>query len=72
MLTKREREIAEMYYKGYSEQTIMSTLFIERSTLNTHKANIFRKMKVHSLSELLSLKIQELEIKNQYMKDYYM
>lgn len=51
-LTEREREILQLLIKGNSYKEIASTLFISVETLNSHIKNIYRKLNVHSRSEL--------------------
>ena len=51
-LTKREKEILESLVKGLSYKEIAGSLFISIETLNTHIKNIYRKLDVHSRSEL--------------------
>ena len=51
-LTEREKEILLLLIKGNSYKEIASALFISVETLNTHIKNIYRKLNVHSRSEL--------------------
>jgi DNA-binding NarL/FixJ family response regulator len=51
-LTEREKEILHLLIKGNSYKEIASTLFISVETLNSHIKNIYRKLNVHSRSEL--------------------
>lgn len=51
-LTEREKEILSFLIKGFSYKDIAGTLFISVETLNSHIKNIYRKMNVHSRSEL--------------------
>jgi len=51
-LTSREREILNLLIKGYSYKEIAAALFISVETLNSHIKNIYRKLDVHSRSEL--------------------
>ena len=53
-LTEREKEILLLLMKGLSYKEIASHIFISVETLNTHIKNIYRKLKVHSPSELAS------------------
>lgn len=52
LLTDREKEILHWLIKGYSYKEIASTIFISVETLNSHIKNIYRKLNVHSRSEL--------------------
>jgi DNA-binding NarL/FixJ family response regulator len=51
-LTGREKEILQLLIKGNSYKEISATLFISVETLNSHIKNIYRKLNVHSRSEL--------------------
>lgn len=51
-LTDREKEILQLLIKGNSYKEIASSLFISVETLNSHIKNIYRKLNVHSRSEL--------------------
>lgn len=51
-LTVREREILQLLVKGNSYKEISQLLFISVETLNSHIKNMYRKLNVHSRSEL--------------------
>jgi DNA-binding NarL/FixJ family response regulator len=51
-LTTREKQILQFLVKGMSYKEIAATLFISVETLNSHIKNIYRKLNVHSRSEL--------------------
>ncbi len=51
-LTQREKEILQLLIKGLSYKEIASNIFISLETLNSHIKNIYRKLDVHSRSEL--------------------
>jgi DNA-binding NarL/FixJ family response regulator len=51
-LTTREKAILQMLVKGMSYKEIASDSFISVETLNSHIKNIYRKLNVHSRSEL--------------------
>jgi len=51
-LTEREKDILHLLIKGLSYKEIASTIFISVETLNSHIKNIYRKLNVHSRSEL--------------------
>ncbi len=51
-LTTREKAILQSLVKGLSYKEIAATSFISIETLNTHVKNIYRKLNVHSRSEL--------------------
>ncbi|MGG7438595.1 response regulator transcription factor [Chryseobacterium arthrosphaerae] len=54
-LTKREMEIAEMYAEGYGNLEIANNLNIKQNTVSTIKKNIFEKLKIENLVELIEL-----------------
>jgi DNA-binding NarL/FixJ family response regulator len=51
-LTEREKEILQLLIKGNSYKEIAGAIFISVETLNSHIKNIYRKLNVHSRSEL--------------------
>jgi DNA-binding NarL/FixJ family response regulator len=51
-LTEREKEILQLLIKGNSYKEIAAAIFISVETLNSHIKNIYRKLNVHSRSEL--------------------
>lgn len=51
-LTSREKEILQLLVRGFSYKEIASEIFISVQTLNSHIKNIYRKLNVHSRSEL--------------------
>lgn len=54
-LTKRELEIAEMYAEGLGNLEIANRLNIKQNTVSTIKKNIFEKLKIENLVELIDL-----------------
>ncbi len=52
-LTSREREIVQLLSEGRSTKEVASSLNISVKTAETHRANIMRKLKIHSVSELV-------------------
>jgi len=50
-LSKREMEILRLAARGMSNQDIATQLYLSRSTIQAHLANIFRKMDVGSRTE---------------------
>lgn len=59
-LTKREKDVAELSYKGLGYNEIAQALFIARSTVNVHFMNIYSKLGINNRAQLLALKIKEL------------
>jgi DNA-binding CsgD family transcriptional regulator len=51
-LTEREKGILQLLIKGLSYKEIAGSIFISTETLNSHIKNIYRKLNVHSRSEL--------------------
>lgn len=58
-LTKKEMEVARLLAKGYARKDIAAILHISEETVNTHAKNIFKKLKIHSRSDLLSHSIND-------------
>jgi two-component system response regulator NreC len=52
-LSTREREIFDLVVRGYSNASISEELSISVKTVETHRANINRKLAVHSSTQLL-------------------
>jgi DNA-binding NarL/FixJ family response regulator len=52
-LTSREREIVQLLAEGKSSKEVAVALGISVKTAETHRANIMRKLEVHSVSELV-------------------
>jgi DNA-binding NarL/FixJ family response regulator len=52
-LTSREREIVQLVSEGKSTKEVASLLGISVKTAETHRANIMRKLQVHSVTDLV-------------------
>lgn len=52
MLSMREIEIVQLIHQGCSNLSISEKLFLSPQTVATHRKNIFRKLNVHSATEL--------------------
>ena len=52
-LSAREREIFDLVVRGFSNASISEELAISVKTVETHRANINRKLAVHSSTQLL-------------------
>jgi DNA-binding NarL/FixJ family response regulator len=52
-LSAREREIVQLLAEGKSSKEVAVTLGISVKTAETHRANIMRKLEMHSVSELV-------------------
>jgi DNA-binding NarL/FixJ family response regulator len=57
-LTSSEVEIIRLLAEGLTAKEIASKKFISVHTVNTHRKNIFRKLKVNSTSELIMFSIR--------------
>ena len=53
LLTNREREIVRLVAEGKSTREISILLGVSAKTAETHRSNIMRKLKLHSVSELI-------------------
>jgi len=52
-LTSREREIVQLLAEGKSSKEVASSLCISVKTAETHRANIMRKLQLHTVTELV-------------------
>lgn len=53
LLTKREQEVLVAIAKGYSTKEISTRFFISENTVETHRQNIFLKLKAHNMADLV-------------------
>jgi two-component system response regulator NreC len=53
LLTGREREILQLLAEGKSNKEVASLLGISLYTVETHRANILRKLNLHTVPELI-------------------
>jgi predicted ATPase/DNA-binding CsgD family transcriptional regulator len=58
LLTVREREIAQLIARGYSNHQIAEELVIASSTAERHVANILTKLRAHSRAEIAAWAVQ--------------
>lgn len=63
-LTNRQREIVQLLAEGKSSKEVAVTLNISVKTAETHRANIMRRLELHSVSELVryAVKNQIIEV----------
>ena len=54
LLTKREKEIISYLTKGWSNKKISEHIHISENTVHTHRKNIYKKIKVRNISELIA------------------
>jgi len=52
-ITSREREIVQLLSEGKSSKEVAALLNISVKTAETHRANIMRKLQMHTVSELV-------------------
>lgn len=57
-LTGREREVIQLLAEGKSSKEVSAELHISTKTAETHRANIMRKLKLHSVSDLVRYAIR--------------
>ncbi len=57
-LTSRERQIVQLLAEGKSSKEIASALNISIKTAETHRANIMRKLNLHSLADVVRYAIR--------------
>jgi DNA-binding NarL/FixJ family response regulator len=57
-LTSREREVIQLLAEGKSSKEVAATLSISVKTAETHRANIMRKLNLHSVSDLVRYAIR--------------
>lgn len=53
MLTGKEREVFDFYFQGKTVKEIIALLGLQESTVRFHNKNIYSKLGVHSLKQLL-------------------
>jgi DNA-binding NarL/FixJ family response regulator len=52
-LTGREREVLQLAAEGHGNSEIAARLFISRRTVESHRANLFEKLGLHSQTDLV-------------------
>ena len=53
LLSTREKEVLQLLASGKSNREIAELLFISVATVETHRTNIFQKLHLHNLAELI-------------------
>jgi len=53
LLTLREKEILQLLVSGKTNREVADQLFVSVATVETHRNNIFQKLHLHSLPELI-------------------
>ena len=54
-LSRRERQVFELLAAGYSNAELVKSLGVSLPTAKQYKAEVMRKLKLRSLSELIQL-----------------
>jgi two-component system, NarL family, response regulator NreC len=57
-LTTREKEVFQLAVEGYGNVDIATRLFISARTAETHKANMMRKLSLHSQTDLIKYAVK--------------
>ncbi len=57
-LTSREREILQMIAEGKSSKSVSSILNLSLKTVEAHRQNIMRKLKIHNIVKLVKFAIR--------------
>lgn len=57
-LTPRQREVLQLIAEGNSNYEIAAALNISRRTAETHRASIMRRLRVHSISEIVRFAVR--------------
>jgi DNA-binding NarL/FixJ family response regulator len=52
-LTPRERQVVQLLAEGRSNKEAANALDIALKTVETHRANVFQKLRIHSVAELV-------------------
>jgi two-component system response regulator NreC len=58
-LTMREKEVLEMVAKGYTNAKIAAQLFISPRTVETHRANVMRKLNLENHIQLIHYVVKQ-------------
>lgn len=59
VLSSREREILQLVAKGHTSHQIADVLFIGKSTVDTHRKNMIRKLGLSGAGELLRYAVEK-------------
>ncbi|RFC53316.1 response regulator transcription factor [Brumimicrobium aurantiacum] len=54
-LTKQEKKIAKLLSDGLSRKEISAEIFISQHTVNSHIKNIYKKLEINKVSELIEI-----------------
>ena len=59
-LTTREKELIKLFSKGLTSKEIANELFVSSFTIDTHKKNIYKKLNISSMAELVTFYYENL------------
>jgi DNA-binding NarL/FixJ family response regulator len=59
LLTPRERQVLQLLAEGHSTKQIASRLHVSAKTIDTHRQEIMRRLRLHSVAELTKYAIRE-------------
>lgn len=63
-ITKREREILQLIVEGNTSKEIAQKLYISPRTVDTHRANLMKKLELNNIAELVRYAIKNNLISN--------
>jgi two-component system nitrate/nitrite response regulator NarL len=58
ILSKREKEILQLIGEGKTSQEIADILFIGKTTVDTHRKNIIKKINIHGKTDLIRFAVE--------------
>ena len=58
-LTSREREVLKLIGEGYKNKEIAAELYISPKTVEKHRANLMRKLDLHTTAQLTTLAVEK-------------
>ena len=58
VLSPREIDVLKLLAKGYSANKIAKKLHISASTVETHRKNMYKKLKLKNLTELIRFAVE--------------
>lgn len=58
ILSKREKEILQLISEGKTSQEIADILFIGKTTVDTHRKNIIKKINIHGKTDLIRFAVE--------------
>lgn len=58
-LTSREREVVKLFSEGKTAKDIAGLLSISKRTVDVHKANIFKKLEIKNVAELVRYALKQ-------------